>query len=59
MVGWASEVVTEGDDFILGEAVWFGTDMRLERACRPFHKHGVTPYRFSKSTYLGQVWPQY
>lgn len=46
-------MVTEDDDFILGEMVWFGTEMRLEGACLPFHEHDVPPYRFSKSIYLG------
>lgn len=43
MEGWASEVVTEDDDFILGETVGFGAEMRLERACLPLHQHGVPP----------------
>ena len=56
--GWASEVVTEEDDFILGELVWFGAEMRLERgsASPASHSRGHTvflPTNLANSTILG------
>lgn len=51
-------MVTEEDDFILGELVWFGVEMRLERgsASPASHSRGHTvflPTNLANSTILG------
>lgn len=60
---WASEVVIEDEDFILGGRVWFGAEMRVEREGLPpiprawiqqTHHRGVGGTPLSM-THLGKV----